>query len=259
MASFVDRPYASPPMAAPDPAPSLTRHALIPASLVACFALVYWLRVAPWWIVVVAAPVALLYVLAPGLGQRSMAAFDREALRLLVAGREEDLPACYARAFWMRLFAAPALVAERRGLVAAETGDAAKARGAYREALGGYPEGRSPVALRLGIAHASFAMGDDREAIKHYREVLRLDGTFPRLARNLAHALARGDEDLKHAEELAEQALRESDDATAKLVRALVHAARGQRGPARKLLAATRKAEGVEELREEVETALEEI
>lgn len=246
-------------MAAPDPAPSLTRHSLIPLSLVACFALVYWLRVAPWWIAVVGVPMVLLYVGAPRLGRTSLARFDREAVGLLARGRKSELRARYAKAVFMRLFAAPAHAAERRGLVAAETGDAAAARGAYREALDGYPADRAPVAVRLGLAHACFAMGDDREAILFYRSVLRNDGRFPRVARNLAHALARRGEELDFAEELAEEALRESNDASAKLVRALVHAKRGERSPARKLLKAARRAEGVDALREDVEVALEEI
>jgi len=245
-------------MSAPQPAPSLTRHGLIPASLVVCFALIYWVKAAPFFIVLVGVLVVLLYVAAPRLGRRSMAAFDREALTLLASGREADLPATFRSCLFMRLFAAPALVAERRGLVAAETGEPAKARGAFRQALDGYPQESAPVAVRLGIAHASYRMGDNREAIKQYRDVLARDGSFPRLARNLAHALARCDEDLKHAEQLADRALQESGDASSKLVRAFVHAKRGQRGAARKLLAATRDAEDLEELREEVETALEE-
>ena len=201
----------------------------------------------------------MLYVWAPLLGRSSLAAFDREAVQLLSKGRASELPSRYARALLMRLFAAPALVAERRGLVFAETGDAPKARAAYRRALAGYPEGRAPVAVRLGIAHASFAMGDDRTAIEVYKDVRKNDGGFPKLARNLAHALARAGDEPKLAEEIAEEALRESDDARTLLVRALVHASRGQRGPARKLLKATRDAEGVDDLREEVETALEEV
>jgi tetratricopeptide (TPR) repeat protein len=246
-------------MAAPDPAPSLTRNSLIPLSLVVCFALVYWLRAAPFWIAVVGVPIVLLYVGAPRLGRTSLARFDRDAIGLLASGRKAELRARYARAILMRLFAAPALAAERRGLVAAETGDAAGARSAYRAALDGYPQDRAPVAVRLGLAHAAFALGDDREAILHYQGVLTNDGRFPRVARNLAHALARRGEELDQAEELAEEALRESKDASAKLVRALVHAKRGEAGPARKLLKAARRAKGVDELREDVEVALEEI
>jgi tetratricopeptide (TPR) repeat protein len=262
--------YASPPVAPeplsspPRPAPSLVRHALIPASLVICFALVYPLRVAPGWVVAVGIAAVILHLAAPALGRASMARFDRDVIRLLAAGRREGLRARYARALGMRLFAPPALVAERRGLVAAETGRPGRARAAYREALGGYPEDRAPLGVQLGLAHASFALGDDAEAIRRYRAVLRRSGSYPRVARNLAHALARRGESPKEAERLAERALREAGDrpsAETELVRALVHARRGQRGPARKVLARTRDAEGrdVERLREEVEEALEEI
>lgn len=258
MAAVRERPYAGPRMA--EPAPALTRHALIPLSLVVCFALVYWLRVAPWWVAVVGVPMVALYLLAPRIGQRSLARFDRDAVQLLASGRAKTLPARFARAVGMRLFAPPAKVAARRGLVAAETGAPDVARAAYRAALAGYPEEeRAPVAVRLGLAHACYALGDDREAIRLYRAILRAEGTFPRLERRLAHALARRGEDLKEAARLADEARRQSDDDEAKLIRALVHAKRGQRGSAKKLLKATRQAEDLDDLREEVEVAVQEI
>jgi len=251
--------YAAPPMAAADPAPSLTRHALIPISVVLCFALVYVWRVEIWWIAAVGLPAIALYLAAPRLGRASMARFDRDALRLLAADREGELPARYARAVWMRLFAPPAAVAARRGLVAAETGEAYRARAAYRDAIAAYPEDRAPVAARLGYAHACYQSGDDAEAIRAYREILKRDGTFPSLERRLAASLAREGVDLDDAERLADAAHEQSPDDEAKLVRALVLAARGRRGPARKLLKQARDAEELEALREEVETMLEEI
>lgn len=260
MVELRERSYAGPRMAAPEPAAALTRHALIPISLVVCFALVYWLRLAPGWVAAVGVPAVALYLLAPILGARSLARFDRDAVQLLASGRAGALRARLARALAMRLFAPPALVAERRGLVAAETGAPDRARAAYRAALAGYPEGRAPVAVRLGLAHACYALGDDREAIRLYRAIRAAEGTFPRLEKRLAHALARRGEDLKEAGRLADEALRrDPGDAEASLVRALVHAKRGQRRSARKLLKATREAPGVDALREEVEVALQEL
>ena len=246
----------------PAPAPSLLRHALIPLSIVISFVLVYGLRLPPWWIVLVAAPLIALYLAAPGIGRASLARFDRDAVALLARGRSDRLRRRFARALGMRLFAPPALVAERRGLVAAESGRPGPARAAYRSALAMYPEDRAPLGVRLGLAHANFALRDDAEAIRLYRAILRESGSYPRVARNLAHALARRGEDLKDAEALADRAIAEAGDdppAETLLVRAFVHARRGQRGPAKKLLRRTRDAEGVDELREEVEEALEEV
>ncbi|MBX3272904.1 MAG: hypothetical protein KF729_21760 [Sandaracinaceae bacterium] len=245
-------------MPASDPAPSLARHALIPASLVACFAMLYVFALEPVWLLAVVAPLCALYVAAPGIGRRSLARFDRDALPLLARRDGPALRARLARAIGMHLFAPPARVAERRGMVAAETGAPDRARAAYRAAIGGYPEDRAPVAVRLGLAHACYALGDDREAIRLYRAILKAEGTFPHVERRLAHALARRGEALEDAEELADAARRQLDDAEAQLVRALVHARRGQRGPAKKLLRGARRAEGVDRLREEVEVALEE-
>ena len=245
-----------------EPAPSLTRHALIPLSLVLSFVLVYWVRVAPWWVLVVGIPVVVLYLWAPRIGRASLTRFDRDAVQLLSSGRAGLLRARYSRAIGMRLFAAPALVAERRGLVAVETGAPGRARVAYREALEGYPEDQAPLGVRLGIAHTSFAVGDDVEAIREYRAVLRSSGSYPRVLGNLAHALARRGEDLPEAETLAERALAEAGappPASLLLVRALVHAKRGQRGPARKILKATRGQDADAHLREEVEVAVQEL
>jgi len=251
-------PYAPPPMSA-EPPSSLTRHALIPASIAVCFTLVYGVEAPPWSVLAVGAPVVLLYLLAPGIGRASMARFDRDAVRLLSTGQRRRLPGRYARALGMRLFAPPAKVAERRGLVHAETDAPGPARAAYREALDAYPEDAAPVGVLLGLAHAAYALGDDPDAIARYRAVWRRSKTFPRVARNLAHALARRGEELKEAEELAERALADAPEpppADLLLVRALVHARRGQRGPARKLLKRTDG--GDPDLREEVEVALEE-
>lgn len=247
---------------AAEPAPSLARHALIPASLVVCFWLIYGLELAPWWVAVVGVPIVALYLAAPGLGRRSMGRFDRAAVRLLSKGQTRALPALYGRSLGMRLFAPPALVAERRGLALHNAGRPRAALAAYRAAATGYHEGEAPVAVELGLAHASYAVGDDRAAILHYRRVMKSSGALPKVARNLAHALARRGEDLKDAAELASKAVDEAGEeppADVLLVKALVHAARGQRGPARKLLKKTRKAEDVDALREEVEVALEEI
>lgn len=254
--------YARSPMAPRPPAPSLTRHLLIPLSLVVCFSLIYGLKVAPLWIVAVGLPVAALYLMAPALGRSSLSRFDRDAVQFLATGRHAALQARFARSLGMRLFAPPALVSERRGMLEAESGAPRRARAAYRAALEGYPEDEAPVSVRLGMAHASYLLGDDHEAIAHYRAVLRDAGSFPNLERNLARALARLGEEPKEAERLAQKALQQAPaDPQVRLVRALVHARRGQRGPARKLLAATRDADGEEldELREEIAELLEEL
>ena len=259
MAVTTERSYARPNMAPSAPAPALTRHALIPLSLVICFALIYWIRVQPIWVVAVALPIVMLYLAAPEIGRRSLRRFDRDAIQLLTRGQQRALPGRFSRAIGMRLFSPPALVAERRGRAQAEAGEARRARVAFQSAFDAYPEDRVPVAVRLGLAHACFLMEDDREAIRLYGQILRSDGRYPRLTRNLAHALARRGEDLKRAERLSSEVLRASDDPEAKLIRALVHAKKGQRGPARKLLDATRDAPDLETLREDVEVAIEQV
>ena len=136
----------------------------------------------------------------------------------------------------------------------------AAARAAYRGAHALYPEGAAPIAVELGLAHASYALGDDRAAIVHYRRVLRDAGELPRVAQNLAHALARRGEDLDEAAALVERAIEDAGtdaDPALRLVQARVLAARGHRGPARQIVRSTRYADGVEDLREELLTALE--
>lgn len=249
--------HYSPPLMGADPAPSLTRHGLIPLSLVVCFVLVYVVKAAPAWVVLVGAPMVALYLLAPRWGRASLRRFDREVVGLLAKGRHDELSARFGAALGMRLFAPPAMVAERRGRVAFETGELREARAAFRAAMEGYPEDQVPAALLLGMGHASFALGEDRDAIEQYRAVLRQGTRFPRVTRNLARALARRGEELKDAERLADEGVREATgDPEARLVRALVHASRGQRGPARKILRATAEAENLDDLREEIEVAL---
>lgn len=245
-----------------EPPPALTRNALIPASIATCFVLVYAVEVRPFWVFPIGIAVMALYLAAPWIGKRSLARFDRDAVQLLARGRRADLEPRYRRALGMRLFAPPALVAERRGFVAAETGAPARAREAYLAALEGYGPGEAPLAVRLGLAHACYALGDDDEAIRAYRSVMNDAGGLPRVAQSLAHALARRGDDLNEAERLADELLRDAGErasAEVRLLRALVHAKRGQKAPARKLLTACRDADGelAKRLRAEVEQALE--
>ncbi len=243
------------------PAPALARNLLIPSSIVLCFVLVYVVGVPAQWVIPVGAAFMAIYVVAPVVGRRSLARFDRDAVQLLARGERHALPARYRRAVGMRLFAAPALVAQRRGMIAAECGRPDAACEAFAEAVAGWG-GDAPLAVRLGLAHASFALGDDDEAIRSYRSVLLESPGLPNVARNLAHALARQGRDLAEAERLVEDLILEAGDAPSpqlSLLRGLVHARRGQRGPARKIRRANADASGpeVEALRADLERALE--
>lgn len=175
------------------PSPALARNLLIPGSIVTCFVLVYVVGVRVEAAVSLGLAAMALYVTAPALGRRSLARFDRDTVQLLARGRRSALPGRYRRALAMRIFAPPALVAQRRGMVAAECGHPEAAREAFREALEGW-EGEAPLAVRLGLAHASFALGDDLEAVRLYRAVLAESPELPQVARNLEHALARSAE-----------------------------------------------------------------
>lgn len=244
-----------------EPPPALTRNALIPGSIALCFVIVYVIELHPGWVFVVGALVSALYLYVPHLGRRSLARFDRDAVQLLARGERAGLEARYRRALGMRLFAAPALVAERRGLVAAEVGSAERARGAYLEALEGYGAGEAPLSVRLGLAHACYSLGDDEEAIRNYRAVVEKSGGLPRVAQRFAHSLARRGEALDEAERMVERLLTDAGDdppADHLLLRALVYAKRGQKGPARKLVKETAEAEGelTAQLRGEIEEAL---
>ncbi len=246
-----------------EPAPALTRNVLIPLSITTCFVLVYVIEAPPFWVLPIGGAVMALYLAAPVLGKRSLSRFDRDLVQLLATGRRGALPARYRRALGMRFFAAPALAAERRGLIAAESGHPQRALEAYRAAVEGYGDGEAPLSVRLGLAHASYAVGEDDEAIRSYRAVLRDNPGLPKVKTNLVHALARSGRDLAEAERLSEELLREAGDPPStelRMLRALVHARRGQRGPAKKLLRAAADdggSEHVETLRDELREALE--
>lgn len=242
-----------------EPPAALSRNALIPASIAVCFVLVYVVEVRPFWVFPIGLGVMGLYLLAPRLGKRGLARFDRDAVQLLSSGRSNELDARYRRAIAMRLFEAPARVAERRGLVAAESGAPERARDAYLEALEGYGPGEAPLSVRLGLAHACYALGDDAEAIRGYRAIRKDAPGLPHVDQRYAHALARHGEDLEEAERVGAQlCAKPSPSAEAELVRALIHAKRGEPRPARALVSATRRADGAlaDALRAEVEEAL---
>jgi predicted Zn-dependent protease len=231
-----------------------TRELLLPLTVLGCFA-VYYLAEQPFWVVVVcAAPMLLLYALAPLWAARSLASFDRDAVRLLAARRPDALRRRYARALGLRLFAIPALRAERKALVYAECGDAATAREAYREALEEHQGGAPPLRVMVGFAHASFQLGDDARAIGMYRKILAGAPALPGVERNLAHAMVRCGEELDEA--IAMLGRLEHEPQT-KLLLAWAYAKQGDRARAAELLAALPDSE-LGELRAEVRRVLDE-
>jgi tetratricopeptide (TPR) repeat protein len=215
------------------------RELLLPLTVAACFVL-YYLAELPFGAVVsIAAPMLVLYALAPAWAARSLAAFDRDVVRLLSSGRRAALPGRFARAVGMRLFSPPALVAERRGVVAAESDRPAEARAGFRSAMLEYGPA-APLRVLLGYAHACYALGDDAEAIRVYRQLLEQQGALPGVKRNLAHAMVRRGQFLREALELIDRVEGESEDPQRRgelsLVRALAHAKLGEHERAQALL-----------------------
>ena len=224
-----------------EPEPPVLRAALIPASLVAVFLLIYAAEL-PFFVAASASvPFLLLFVVAPFWAKRSTARFDRDVVRLLTTDRQRELEPRLLRALGMRLFAPPAQVAERRGMIASENGAPRSARRSYRKAMKGYEDPEHvPMSVLLGYAHASYALGDDPEAIQSYRKVLAMQGPMPKLERNLAHALIRRNEDAKQAMEMLDraeaQAATDDERAEMDLIRAIGEAKRGRRATAKDTL-----------------------
>lgn len=241
-----------------EPAPSLLRNALIPISVVLSFALYYQAHWSLPAITLVLATSMLTRALIPRWAERSRADFDRDAIGLVASRRLDALRSRLRRATGMRWFGAPALVAEREGMVAAERGEMKTAYLAYERALSGY-EGAAPISVVLGYAHASRATGHDDEAEKAYRAVL--DAGLPRVHVGLAHVLARADRALDEAEALLDkaepQARDEAQRAEIALVRALVLVRRGKKKKARAALSELEVPEPLEALADEIKRALE--
>ena len=217
-----------------------TRELLLPATLIVCFALHYSAD-QPFAVVVACAlPMLLLYALAPLWAARSLASFDRDSVALLAARSPQRLMSRYRRARGMRLFAPPALLAERRAMVLLECGDARAARAAYREVLDELGAA-APARVVLGHAHASFELGDHGTAVGHYRRILQTVGALPGVERKLAHALVRRGEDLQEALTLLARTERELLNAEHNiehgLLRALAFAKLGDSERAREVLA----------------------
>jgi len=207
-----------------------TRELLLPAMVVVGFILYYFAEQPMWVVFTVAAPFVALYALAPLWAARSLAAFDRDSVRILAQRDPARLKARYARALGMRLFAPPAELAERKAMVMLECGSFRAAQAAFREAL----EELGPAAsdrVVLGAAHASFAAGDHGNAIVMYRRVLNGVGALPGVERKLALALVRHGEDLSTAVEILERTQNEVSPGAARqellLTRALAHAKLG--------------------------------
>lgn len=241
-----------------------TRELLLPTTVFGCFAL-YYLAEQPFWLVMTCAvPMLCLYALAPLWAARSMAAFDRDSVRLLASRAPARLRSRYARSLGMRLFAPAGAVAERKGMMLLECGSVHAAREAYREALDEFGPAAAERVV-LGAAHASFAAGEDADAIVLYRRVLERVGALPGVERKLAHALIRHGEDLEDALQLLDRSESPPIDPETKrelcLLRALAHAKLGRTSLAREFFARVdaphgRESTSVQSLRAEVSDRL---
>jgi tetratricopeptide (TPR) repeat protein len=193
--------------------------------------ILYYFGEQPMWVVFTfAAPIVVVYALAPLWAARSLAAFDRDSVRILAQRDPAQLKARYARALGMRLFAPAGELAERKAMVMLECGAFRAAQAAFREALDELGSAASDRVL-VGAAHASFAVADHANAIVLYRRVLKGVGALPGVERKLALALVRHGEDLGTAVEILERTTHEVSAGAARqellLVRALAHAKLG--------------------------------
>lgn len=208
-----------------------TRELLLPLGFILCFVLYYLLQQPLMLGVGVATPILLLYLWAPSWAWASIKRFDRDAVSLLSSGRATDLDRRFGRAVGMRLFAPPALVAERRALVASENGRMVAALSAYSEAMQEYGDD-APLRVLLGYAHACFDSGRDEEAVRVYRQLLQSASGLPGVEPKLARAMVRSGEELRAALALLArlEAQGEGPEAQAELtlVRALAHAKLGE-------------------------------
>jgi tetratricopeptide (TPR) repeat protein len=194
--------------------------------------ILYYFGEQPMWVVFTfALPFVIVYALAPLWAARSLAAFDRDSVGILAQRNPARLKARYARALGMRMFAAPADLAERKAMVMLESGAYRAAQRAFREALDELGHS-APDKVVLGAAHASFAAGDHASAITLYRRVLTGVGALPGVERKLALALVRNGEDLGTAVEILARTQHEVSAGAPRqellLVSALAHAKLGE-------------------------------
>lgn len=173
--------------------PPALRASLVPAALVVVFVAFYAVRVPFGWAVAASAPLVLLFLVAPAWAARSVQAFDRDAVLALSRGQRDQLPALYRRALGMRLFAPVGVRAERRGLVASESGDREGALVAYREAAEAWRRagGTAPVSVWFGLAGAAEALGRWPDAAEALRVLAKHDAAVPGLSDRLARAESR--------------------------------------------------------------------
>lgn len=231
-----------------------TRELILPAMVIGGFTLYYFAEQPLWVVLCAALPLLVLYAAAPLWAARSVAAFDRDSVRMLATRDPQRLKRRYQRALGMRLFAAPGQVAERRAMVLLECGAARAAQAAFSEALEELGT-RAPDRVVLGAAHASFAAHDYANAIALYRRVLRGVGALPGVERKLAQALVRHGEDLQNALGLLARTEHEVGSGAPKqelyLTCALAHAKLGEHALAQAALARAEKehAEPSEEAR----------
>ena len=172
-----------------------------------------------------AAPFAVLALVAPLWARRSIRRFDVDQVKLLSRGATHALLPRLRRAWGMRLFASRDLLAEREGRVALESGQHRRARRAFAVALSSWhDEDRAPLSVRLGYAHACYALGDHAEARWVYSRLLEQVGALPRVATSYAHALHLGGAEAAEIANALSRAERSCPDDEERVVLALLRA-----------------------------------
>jgi len=212
--------------------PSLARLALLPVAAVVIVATRFLFATSMTVAMAVGAPLVLAFVLTPVWASAAVKRFDRNLVTRFVQGDLEGARTLFRKARMMRWFAAPAVVAERRGRIEAEAGEPEAARTAFEEARDAY-RGRPPVGVMLGLGDAAYMLEDDDVAIDAYQDVLAWDPTMNRVRVALAHSLirsARAGEALRWLEGMPEPT---REVQRYRLLRAIAHDAAGEEDAAR--------------------------
>ena len=146
----------------------------------------------------------------PRAVQRAERRFSRDALRLLAAGRPEEIRGLARRQGLLRRFGPKHLIPDVLGLAASAAGQHEAARQAWLEALR-YAPPEDRIRVEVNLAAEEMATGHDESAEGRFRALLVRRPDFPPALANLGRLLARQSETCAEAADLLARALKVCD------------------------------------------------
>jgi tetratricopeptide (TPR) repeat protein len=182
------------------------RNGFIPISLIVVFVLKWRFGLPFWGLCLLLIPLGAYYLLLPLWVKQKLRAFERQFFIAIQQQKGRNLLEIYKKQWLLRSFGPEFVMKEKLAFIYSQLGNYKEACLLYKQALEKAPLGKRSSIL-LGLANNQYILGQDTEAEKNYRTLLKQGLSFPAIYYNLADIILRRYKDSKEAIKFLKQGL----------------------------------------------------